>query len=50
MAGINNLLCRGNEILNHEDRNKNKWKTQEGDLLQTLKFYNVNLAPPFPTI
>ncbi len=30
--------------------NKYEWKTQESDLLQTLKFYNANLAPPFPTI
>jgi hypothetical protein len=50
MAGINNLLCIGNEILNHENCNKHKWKTQEGDLLKTLKFYNINLALPFPTI
>lgn len=50
MAGINNLLWRGNEILNHEGCNNHEWKTQEGDLLQTLKFYNANLAPPFPTI
>jgi len=46
----NNLLCKGSEILNHESWDKHEWKTQEGDLLQTLMFCNANLAPPSPIV
>lgn len=46
----NNLLCKCGEISNHESCDQHEWKTQEGDLLQTLMFCNGNVAPPSPTI